>query len=83
MPHYLQEQWPYLEDASSGVFQQPRGAQHYAFCDGQDELALLQYPPAGVQSSAVIYNLIETAKENNLDLYHYLIWHLHNAPERS
>jgi len=37
--------------------------------------------PAVAQSSAVIYSLIETAKENGLDpYYHYLVWLLHNAP---
>ena len=39
--------------------------------------------PAGAQSSAVIYSLIETAKENDLDPYRYLVWLLHNAPEQS
>lgn len=36
--------------------------------------------PAGAQSSAVIYSLIETAKENGLDPYRYLLWVLENAP---
>ena len=36
--------------------------------------------PAGAQSSAVIYSLIETAKENGLDPYRYLVWLLNNAP---
>ena len=36
--------------------------------------------PAGAQSSAVIYSLIETAKENGLDPYRYLLWLLRNAP---
>ena len=36
--------------------------------------------PAGAQSSAVIYSLIETAKENQLDPYRYLLWVLRNAP---
>ena len=31
----------------------------------------------------MIYSLIETAKENDLDPYRYLVWLLHNAPERS
>lgn len=37
--------------------------------------------PAGARSSAVIYSLIETAKENGLDSYRYLVWVLHTAPE--
>lgn len=28
----------------------------------------------------MIYRLIETAKENDLDPYRYLVWLLHNAP---
>ena len=36
--------------------------------------------PAGAQSSAVIYSLIETAKENQLDPYRYLLWVLRYAP---
>jgi hypothetical protein len=36
--------------------------------------------PAGARSSAVIYSLIETAKENGLDPYWYLLWGLESAP---
>ena len=36
--------------------------------------------PAGAQSSAVIYSLIETAKENKLDPHRYLLWVLQSAP---
>ena len=36
--------------------------------------------PAGAQSSAVIYSLIETAKENKLDPYRYLLGVLQRAP---
>ena len=35
--------------------------------------------PGGAQASAVIYSLIETAKENGLDPYRYLLWLLQNA----
>lgn len=38
---------------------------------------------AGSQSSAVIYSLIEIAKENDLDPYRYLVWLLNNAPSLS
>ena len=37
----------------------------------------------GAQASAVIYSLIETAKENELDPYRYLLWVLRNAPRLS
>ena len=36
--------------------------------------------PLGAQGSAVIYSLIETAKETGLDPYRYLVWVLHQAP---
>ncbi|MEE1214611.1 MAG: transposase domain-containing protein, partial [Bacteroidaceae bacterium] len=41
---------------------------------------LFSNTPAGAQSSAVIYSLIETAKENDLDPYRYLVWLLNHAP---
>ena len=37
----------------------------------------------GAQASSVIYSLIETAKENGLDPYRYLLWLLQNAPQLS
>ena len=36
--------------------------------------------PGGAQSSAVIFSLIETAKENGLDPYRYLLHVLKTAP---
>jgi hypothetical protein len=36
--------------------------------------------PAGAQSCAVIYSIIETAKETGLDPYCYLLWILYTAP---
>ena len=38
--------------------------------------------PLGAQSSAVLFSLIETAKENDLDPYRYLTWLLKEAPKR-
>lgn len=37
----------------------------------------------GARSSAVIYGLIEIAKENGLDPYRYLLWVLKSAPALS
>ena len=37
----------------------------------------------GARASAVIYSLIETAKENGFDPYRYLLWVLQNAPQLS
>ena len=36
----------------------------------------------GARSSAVMFSLIETAKENDLDPYCYLTWLLNEAPKR-
>lgn len=36
--------------------------------------------PLGAQASAVIYSLIETAKETRLDPFRYLTWVLQTAP---
>ena len=41
---------------------------------------LFSNTPAGSLSSAVIYSLIENAKENGLDSYRYLVWLLNNTP---
>ena len=38
--------------------------------------------PSGARSSAVLFSLIETAKENGLDPYLYLVWLLKEAPAR-
>ena len=38
--------------------------------------------PSGARSSAVLFSLIETAKENGLDPYRYLVWLLREAPKR-
>ena len=37
--------------------------------------------PSGARSSAVIFSLIETAKENGLDPYRYLSWLMSCAAE--
>ena len=39
--------------------------------------------PGGAKSSAVLFSLIETAKENGLDPYRYLAWALEKASRRS
>ena len=36
--------------------------------------------PSGARSSAILFSLIQTAKENGLDPYRYLVWVLKNAP---
>ena len=37
--------------------------------------------PGGAQASAVIYSLIETAKENSLDPYRYPLWFLQTVSQ--
>lgn len=81
--HYLQEQWPYLvhylEDGRL-VFSINRAERNIKpFVMGRKNW-LFSNAPAGAQSSAVIYSLIETAKENDLDPYRCLVWLLNNAP---
>ena len=36
--------------------------------------------PGGATSSAVIYSLVETARESGLDPYRYLLWVFKTAP---
>ena len=84
--HYLREQWPYLvcylEDGRLELFNNRAERSIKPFVIGRKNW-LFSNTPAGAQSSAVIYSLIETAKENDLDPYRYLVWLLHNAPEQS
>ena len=37
--------------------------------------------PKGAEASAIIYSMVETAKENGLDPYRYLAWLMHEAPK--
>lgn len=86
--HYLLEQWPYLvrylEDgrlelsnnhAERSIKPFVMGRKNFLFCN----------TPGGAQSSAqsnaVLYSLLETAKEIGLDSYRYLQWVLERAPE--
>ena len=71
--HYLREQWPYLvrylEDGRLELSNNRAERSIKPFVMGRKNL-LFSNTPAGAQSSAVIYSLIETA----------LVWLLHNAP---
>ena len=84
--HYLREQWPYLvrylEDGRLELSNNRAERSIKPFVIGRKNW-LFSNTPAGAQSSAVIYSLIETAKENDLDPYRYLVWLLHNAPDMS
>ena len=81
--HYLREQWPYLvrylEDGRLELSNNRAERSIKPFVIGRKNF-LFANTPLGAQSSAVIYSLIETAKENGLDPYHYLVWLLETAP---
>lgn len=81
--HYLREQRPYLvrylEDGRLELSNNRAERIIRPFMIGQKNW-LLSNTPAGAQSSAVIYSLIETTKENDLSFYRCLVWLLNNAP---
>ena len=81
--HYLLEQWPYLvrylEDGRLELSNNRAERIIKPFVLGRKNW-LFANTPVGAQSSAVIYSLIETAKENKLDPYRYLLWVLRSAP---
>ena len=84
--HYLLEQWPYLtrylEDGRLELSNNRAERSIKPFVMGRKNW-LFANTPGGAQASAVIYSLIETAKENALDPYRYLLWVLQNAPQLS
>ena len=84
--HYLLEQWPYLvrylEDGRLELSNNRAERSIKPFVMGRKNW-LFANTPAGAQSSAVIYSLIETAKENQLDPHRYLLWVLRSAPALS
>ena len=80
--HYLLEQWPYLvrylEGGRLELSNNRAERSIKPFVMGRKNW-LFANTPAGAQSSAVIYSLIETAKENRLNPYRYLLWVLRSA----
>ena len=84
--HYLRKQWPYLvrylEDGRLELSNNRAEHSIKPFVMGRKNW-LFSNIPAGAQSSAVIYSLIETAKESDLEPYRYLVWLLNIAPELS
>lgn len=81
--YYLKEQWPYLtrvlEDGRLELSNNLAERSIKPFVIGRKNF-LFANTPHGAQGSAVIYSMIETAKENGLDPYRYLTWLLTNAP---
>ena len=84
--HYLLEQWPYLtrylEDGRLELSNNRAERSMKPFVMGRKNW-LFANTPGGAQASSMIYSLIETAKENGLDPYRYLLWLLQNAPQLS
>lgn len=82
--HYLLEQWPYLirylEDGRLELSNNRAERSIKPFVMGRKNF-LFANTPAGAQSSAVIYSILETAKENGLDPYRYLLWIFQTAPK--
>lgn len=74
--HYLRDQWPYLvcylKDGRLEFSNNRAERSIRPFVTGRKNW-LFSNNPAGAQSSAEIYSLIETAKENDLDPYRYLV----------
>ena len=74
--HYLLEQWPYLtrylEDGRLELSNNRAERSMKPFVMGRKNW-LFANTPGGAQASSVIYSLIETAKENGLDPYRYLL----------
>ena len=84
--YYLKEQWPYLirvlEDGRLELSNNRAERSIKPFVMGRKNW-LFANTPGGAQASSVIYSLIETAKENGLDPYQYLLWTLQTAPHLS
>ena len=84
--HYLLGHWPYLtrylEDGRLELSNNRAERSIKPFVMGRKNW-LFANTPGGAQASAVIYSLMETAKENSLDPYRYLLWVLQNAPQLS
>lgn len=82
--HYLTTQWTYLicylEDGRLEISNNRAERSIKPFVMGRKNW-LFANTPAGARSSAVIYSLIETAKENGLDPYRYLLWVFREAPK--
>ena len=81
--HYLKQQRPYLlgylEDGRLELSNNRAERSIKPFVIGRKNF-LFANTSLGVQASAVIYSLIETAKETELDPFRYLTWLLKTAP---
>ena len=82
--HYLLEQQiyleRYLEDGRLDLSNNHAERSIKPFVMGRKNW-LFANTPAGANVSAMLYSVIETAKENNLNPYKYLMWIFENAPK--
>ncbi len=82
--YYLKTQWPYLirylEDSRLELSNDRAERSIKPFVMGRKNW-LFSNTPAGAQSSVVAYSLIETARENGLDPYRYLLCIFREAPK--
>ena len=81
--HYLLEQWPYLaaylEDGRLEISNNRAERSIKPFVIDRKNF-LFANTPGGAQGGAIIFSMIETAKENGLDPYRYLLHILQTAP---
>ena len=84
--NYLKNQWPtlivYLDDGRIELSNNRAERSIKPFVISRKNF-LFANTANGAKSSAVIFSLIETAKETGLDPYRYLTWVLSEAPRRS
>ena len=69
-----------LTRRSPGNLKQPRRTQHQALCHRPKELPLRANTPRGAKASAIMFSLIETAKECGLEPFKYLTYVFKMAP---
>ena len=81
--HYLREQWPwlirYLEDGRLEISNNRAERSIKPFVMDRKNF-LFANTPNGAQGSAIIFSMIETAKETGLDPFHYLVWGRQSTP---
>ena len=81
--HYTRSQWDYLiaylEDGRLEISNNRAERSIKPFVMARKNF-LFANTPSGAETSAIYFSLIETAKENGLDPYKYLVWVLKTAP---
>ena len=85
--NYLKNQWPtlttYLQDGRIELSNNRAERSIKPFVISRKNFLFANNTTNGAQSCAVLFSLIETAKENGLDPCRYLTWVLKEAPKRS